>query len=130
GLTVSATDAAGITAKITLASSTAAQTQDDPFADANALGISGALSMNDVRGGATAYLDKARVSVTGGDVEVRAVENATLTAHLESATETSSSGGLFGDSSDTAINALAATNVVQSSATAYVSGGVVTTTTS
>src|SRR5207302_2719663 len=87
---------------------------------------SGAVSMNDVRGGAKAHIDGATVTAAGGDVSVSAHEQATLTASLESAASTSTSGGLFGGGSETAVNALIATNVVQSAAEAHISGGSVT----
>ena len=125
GVTVSASDTALVTSLISLDTSAAAETEDNPFASASALGVSGAVSMNDVRGGASAYITGATVTATGGNVHVTALEDATLNATLESAAETSTDGGLFGGGSDTAINALIATNVVQSEALAHVTGSTV-----
>src|SRR2546423_1007558 len=87
GLSISATDSAAITATITLDTSAASDTGDNPFGSASALGVSGAVSMNDVRGGATAYIDGATVTASAGDVSVTAQEEATLTATLESAAD-------------------------------------------
>ena len=43
---------------------------------ASALGVSGAVSMNDVRGGASAYVDGATVTASGGSISVTALEDA------------------------------------------------------
>src|SRR5204863_8345058 len=121
-------DSASITATNTLDTSAASDTGDNPFGSASALGVSGAVSMNDVRGGAKAHLEATPVTAAGGTVSVSATEEATLTAALESAAETSTSGGLFGGGSETAVNALIATNVVQSAAEASITDSTVTNT--
>src|SRR5688500_10275173 len=81
--------------------------------------------MNDVRGGASAYITGATVTATGGSVSVTALEDATLNATLESEAETSTEAGLFGGGGSTSVNALIATNVVQSEALAHITSSAV-----
>ena len=52
------------------------------------------MALNDVRGGAAAFVEHTVVSANAGDVTVRALSKATLVAHLESAVS-SSGGGKF-----------------------------------
>ncbi|TVS11137.1 MAG: hypothetical protein EA424_24230, partial [Planctomycetaceae bacterium] len=119
GVSVTAEDTATIDATLTLGSKSASS-------DASALGISGAISVNDVRGGATAFIDHTTLTANGGDVLVRAVEAATLTAaatsELTASRSSSDSGagdaGSSGGGTSLVVGGLIATNLVQSGADA------------
>jgi hypothetical protein len=131
GLSVTASDTAVIDATISLESDSTANASafGGVAGTAGAAGYGFSVSVNDVRGGAKAYIEDATVLATGGDVLVSATENASLTALVEVAVETSASGGkLFGGSSAESIAAIAATNVQQGGADAHVTGSRLTTT--
>src|SRR5205823_5739059 len=121
---VKATAAASLTSLVQ--NQTAASSSDFSSANGTSFGI--VLSQNKVSSKALAYIDGATSTVdAGAGVEVSAADQATLTARLESAAETSTSAGKFGSGDETAVNVLVATNVVQSAAEAHVSGASVTT---
>ena len=117
-MTVSATDSAAISATTALASSATAS-NTNPFVSGSAIGVSGAVSLNDVRGGATANIDQTTLTAGGGDVSVKALENSTLTASLTS--EASSDGGAGTlAAGPTAASGLIATDTVLSGASATI----------
>src|SRR5262249_17983008 len=99
----------------------------------SAIGVAGAVSFNDVEGGARATGNKAKLTATGGGTLVSRTEGATLTARTESqllATETISAkrrsavanaGGLA-----LAASGIVGTNVVLSAADAVVSDSTLT----
>src|SRR5205823_3391067 len=117
GVEVSATDASSIDAEITVGSMAAADA-GTPFSDESATGVAGAVSLNDVRGGALAKIEDAEVMTTGGNVVISALENATLDAHINSDAKSTTTSITSTDS--LAVNAVIATNLVQSSAEALV----------
>ena len=73
--------------------------------------------LNDVRSATTADVNKVNVT-TGGTIGVQALDKATLSAENDS-TVTESGGSALGKGDQLAINGVVATNLVQSSATAY-----------
>ncbi len=126
GVAVKATDSAAIGATITLIASSEASSTN-PFSDSDSYGIAGAVSLNDVRGGATAYIDGATISVSAGKVTIEALANATINSSLDS--KASSTGvSQFGGGNSIAVGALIATNTVQGGAEAYVTDSRLTTT--
>ena len=92
--------------------------------DATAVG--GIVVLNDARGSATAYVDQATVKA-GQALTVKAIENATITATVDS-TANASGGSAFGEGKSIAVNATIATNLVLSSAEASATNGTLTTT--
>ena len=77
GVAVTAQDSSGISATITLGSSSTASGGSN---SGSGTGVAGAVSLNDVRGGATALLTHTTLTASGGTVLVQAKEMATLTA--------------------------------------------------
>jgi hypothetical protein len=126
GVAVSATDSAAITASIDLLS-TSETVNTNAFSDSDAIGVAGAVSLNDVRGGATAFIDETTLNVSAGDVLVEALANASINASLESEV-TSAGGSQFGSGDSIAVSGLIATNTVQGGAQAYVTNSGLTTT--
>ncbi len=86
--------------------------------DSNSSAVGALFVMNDVRSDVDAFIDGAAVE-TGGDINVQAVETATITA-TDTSVVTSDGGSITGKGSSTAINGVVATNVVLSSADAVV----------
>ena len=87
--------------------------------------IGGIVVLNDARGYADAHIDGA--DVTAASVAVAATEAAVIRATTDS-TSSSSGGDVFGKGKSLAVNAVVATNVVLSSADAYINDGAITTT--
>ena len=134
GVSVTATDSSGIGATITLGSSTTASGGANSGSSTN---VAGAVSLNDVRGGATATVDStsgtASMMTTGGSVLVQAKETSTLTATTTSeltATMSSTTGANAGSTSSSplVVGGLIGTNLVQSAASATLGSSQVTTT--
>ena len=131
GVSVTAQDSSAISATITLgSSSTAPGGRQQPAAGT---GVAGAVSLNDVQGGATASITSTTLSTTGGNVLVQAKEMATLTATTtsevsagSSSTPTTTAGSTT--KSPLAIDGLIGTNLVQSAASATLNSSHVTTT--
>ena len=99
------------------------------FKTATGVAVGGVVVVNDVDGGATAYVLSTTLS-SDGAVTVAANDNATILATINS-TATADGGSVFGGlNSGTvlAVNATIATNQVIGSATAYIEGSSVTTT--
>ena len=91
--------------------------------DAEAMG--GLVVVNDARGGAEAFIRNQHV--TAASIEVNATENASILAFVE--TNVSASGGsAFGAGTVLAVNGQIVTNIVLSSADAYVEDSILTTT--
>ena len=129
-MSVTAQDSSAITATITLGSSTTATGGSN---SGSGTGVAGAVSLNDVQGGATASLTHTTLSTTGGNVLVQAKEMATLTATTTSevtagstSTPTTTAGSTT--KSPLALNGLIGTNLVQSAASATLASSQVTTT--
>ncbi|MBT8143425.1 MAG: hypothetical protein KJO55_01925, partial [Gammaproteobacteria bacterium] len=130
-------------AELIATGSTSGTTYGTSGGSTDSTGVAGAVATNDVRGGANAYIDQAKITATAGNIEVRAVERATLFASTESellATTTfgaagtkktktygKSSSGSNGDLRSLGVSAIIATNVVLSSATATVTESDLTT---
>jgi hypothetical protein len=91
--------------------------------------VGGLVVMNDVRGDVESYILDAAVTATAGDVVVKAVEAATLTATDDSVV-VSDGGSIFGSGESVAVNAVISTNVVLSESDAYIENSDVKTTTS
>ncbi|HEY1749492.1 MAG TPA: LEPR-XLL domain-containing protein, partial [Xanthobacteraceae bacterium] len=94
---------------------------------ATGIAVGGIVVTNDVKGGATAYVQSATLNV--GSLNVTANDNAGITATVN-ATASASGGTVFGgEGSGTvlAVNAAIATNQVIGAATAYISNSSVTT---
>ena len=130
GVSVTAQDSSGISATITLGSSTTAPGGSN---SGGGTGVAGAVSLNDVRGGAAASMTNTTLSTTGGNVLVQAKEMATLTATTtsevtagSSSTPTTTSGSTT--KSPLAMDGLIGTNLVQSAASATLGSSHVTTT--
>ena len=81
--------------------------------------------LNDLRGGATAYITGTTVTASAGDVTVSASAAQAMTASLESAAS-SSGGSKFGAGVSLAASGLIATNTVQGGADAHVTGSTLT----
>ena len=79
GVSVTAQDSSAITATITLGTSSTAPGGSNS-GSVTGTGVAGAVSLNDVLGGATASITHTTLSTTGGSVLVQAEEMATLTA--------------------------------------------------
>ena len=111
GLVIGATDNAVLDATLELFVSTV--TSNTNFAsDSDAIGGAGAVTFNDLVGGAHAFIDNVTVTVVGGDVVVGAVESSTLSA--VTASEAHASGGSqFGGGTVIAVGALIAQFVVE-----------------
>ena len=133
GVSVTAKDSSGITATVTLGSSSTASGGTNSGSSTN---VAGTVSLNDVRGGATALVGAtsgtASVMTTGGSVLVQAKETSTLTATTTSevkATRSSTSGANSGSTSSSPIvvGGLIGTNLVQSAANAEMEHSAVTT---
>ena len=92
-------------------------------------GVGGAVSLNDVHGGATAYIDHTTLSTTGGNVLIEARETATLIANTTNeVTASTSTTGTGTTGSSLAVGGVISTNLVQSSADAELRHSHVTTT--
>src|SRR5262249_44839296 len=83
GISVTATDQAHVDATITLATTADSRGQAANTA-LGALGVGGAVTLNDVRGGASASVDKGNLLAKGGTILVSAQETAGITAHTTS----------------------------------------------
>ena len=125
GMEVSAADNASIDANIKLSTSSVTE-NTDPFSDSDSYGVSGLVSLNEVKGGASATVNDATVTATSGDVSVSATENATLNAVVDSVTK-SEGGSKFGSGTSLAAAGVIATNLVNSSTNAILSNSGVTT---
>src|SRR5690606_32996868 len=86
--------------------------------DSNSMAMGGMVVMNEVRGEVEAYIESAEVAA-GGDVDVEAVEDASIRAIAKS-TVSSSGGSAFGEGNSVARNGQIVTNLVLSSADAFV----------
>ena len=130
GVSVTAQDSSAISATITLGSSTTAPGGSN---SGGSTGVAGAVSLNDVQGGATASITSTTLSTTGGNVLVQAKEMATLTATTTSEVSAGSSSTPNTTAGSTtksplAIDGLIGTNLVQSAATATLGSSQVTAT--
>jgi hypothetical protein len=94
--------------------------------DSDSQAFGGMVARNDVRAVTAAYMEGAVVT-TAGDVTVEALEDAELKAHIK-AKIASSGGSAFGTGTSLAVGGVIATNLVQSSADAYVKDARITTT--
>ena len=125
GMEVSAEDNASIDANIKLSTSSVTE-NTDPFSDSDSYGVSGLVSLNEVKGGASATVNDATVTATSGDVSVSATEDAALNAVVDSVTK-SEGGSKFGSGTSLAAAGVIATNLVNSSTNAVISYSSVTT---
>jgi hypothetical protein len=80
--------------------------------------VAGVVTMNDVRGGASAQVDDAVIRAGGTGVSVTADETATITSTID--TESKAAGLQFGNSTSLGIGIIIATNLVQSLADATI----------
>jgi hypothetical protein len=87
--------------------------------ESNSQAIGGLIVVNDVRASVEAYIDDASITANDGDIEVTALENATIKATTDG-TIHSSGGSALGEGKSVAIGGVIATNLVQSLARAYV----------
>ena len=127
GIAVSANNAADLSASIELdvSSETVNNALDgNNLAASDAIGISGAVSYNDVRGGATAFINRAGVLDTAGNLTVEARNSSTFDA-LVSSSAHSSGGNIFGGGASTAISPVVSTNTVQGDSEAYISNSTI-----
>ena len=134
GVSVTAQDSPAIGSTITLGASSSTSSSGTggtgTGGSSGATGVSGAVSLNDVHGGAKSTLSHATVTASGGNVLVQAKEMAILTASTTSevsATQSSTGTGGTGGTS-LAVGGLIGTNLVHSAATATLSNSQVTTT--
>ncbi|MBE9183045.1 hypothetical protein IQ268_31410, partial [Oculatella sp. LEGE 06141] len=125
GITVGAEDSAAISAKVHL-TAISEVSNVSPFSNSDSIGASGLISLNDVRGGASAFINSATVT-SGGSLQVSALESATISALMDSTT-TASSGTPFGKGTSLAVNGTIATNTILSTANAYITNSDITTT--
>ena len=93
--------------------------------DSNSRAVGGLIVVNDVRAGVEAYIDQVDVTAEEGDINVSALENASIIATTDG-TVVSSGGSALGDGESLAINGIIATNLVQSVAKAYAKGNTLT----
>ncbi len=93
--------------------------------DSDSVAVGGIVTMNDVRGGATASVEKANVN--SGSLAVLATEQATVHATIDSTVE-SSGGSAFGTGTSLAVNGTIATNSVLGSAVSTLNDSTVVTT--
>jgi hypothetical protein len=91
--------------------------------DARAFGF--LVVMNDVRGAVQASINAADVTVTSGDLILEAIENATIAVRAET-NVTASGGSLYGTGTVVAAGGQAVTNVVLSSADAFITDSDIT----
>src|SRR5262249_49416204 len=126
GVSVTATDQAAVSATITLAT-TADSKGQGANTDLGALSVGGGASGNDVRGCASATVDKANLLAAGGAIPVSAQETAGIPAHTTS--ELLASSAVLeskwykpftrgGPGASLAAGGLISTNLVQSAADA------------
>ena len=127
GFTVVAEDSRVIDAIVVL-TATSETSNPKPLNGVDALGISGAVALNDVRGGASASIDGATLSASADGVSVSASADASVRAFLESAAS-SAGGNNFGQGSSLAAGGLIATNIIQGGAEAYITNSTVGTAT-
>ena len=129
GITVSADDDATITSTIGL-------DNENLSSDSDVIGVSGAISLNDIRGGASAYVTDATILANAGGVAVSATERSTLTSLVEGELVADANAeGKSGDdlrnvgssAESLAVNGVIATNLIQSGASAYIADSNVTT---
>ena len=90
----------------------------------DSIGIGGQVVLNDVRGAVEAFIDDFDVATSNGDIEVSALEQASLRSLVEGIAS-SSGGSAYGTGTSLAVNGTIATNLVLSSAEAYVTGSTV-----
>jgi hypothetical protein len=100
-----------------------------PFGEQDATGMAFAVTLNDVRGGASASIDDAIVTVDSGDVRVAASEEAVINA-LTDIDVFVGGNSVIGGGSSIAVGGAIATNVVLSNAIAEITDSDLTTTTS
>ena len=127
GITVTATNEADLSASIELdVSSETVNTAlgGNNTSASDAIGISGAVSYNDVRSGATAFINRAEVLDTAGNLTVEALNSSTFDA-LVSSSAHSSGGNIFGGGASTAISPVVSTNTVQGDSEAYISNSTI-----
>src|SRR5690606_9675318 len=86
--------------------------------ESNSQAIGGLIVVNDVRAGVEAYIDGSDATADNGDIEIRALENATLRATTDGSV-ISSGGSALGEGNSVAVNGVVATNLVQSLARAW-----------
>ncbi|MDZ7841198.1 MAG: DUF4347 domain-containing protein [Gammaproteobacteria bacterium] len=84
----------------------------------DSVAVGGIVVVNDVRAGVAAFINQAPVTAGNGNIGVKATENATIHATTDSSSS-SSGGSAYGTGDSIAVNGTIATNVVQSSAEAY-----------
>ncbi|MBE9179969.1 DUF4347 domain-containing protein, partial [Oculatella sp. LEGE 06141] len=118
GINVTGTDDVSISADVSLKA--ISETNDvSPFSNANSIGASGLVSLNDIRSGASASVNNAEVTSSGALV-VQAIGSADISAKLSS--EVASAGGNpFGSGTSFAANGLIATNAVLNGTEASIS---------
>ena len=125
GVSVTASDTEKVTSTITLTvQDFSVSLSQQPRATA----VSGLVSLNDVRGGATADIVGGRVLVTGGNLTLAATEGATITATLSSEAEAIAAS--FQGGKSLAVNGVIATNTILGGAEAYAQNSSLTTITS
>ncbi|MCZ7598727.1 MAG: hypothetical protein M5U09_14685 [Gammaproteobacteria bacterium] len=90
------------------------------------MAMGGMVVMNEVRGEVEAYIESTEVAA-GGDVDVEAVEDASIRAIAKS-TVSSSGGSAFGEGNSVARNGQIVTNLVLSSADAFVNDSTIVST--
>ncbi len=111
--------------------SNATATSNPYNGNASAKGYAIAVSLNDLRGGATALVTNAAVRPTAGSLRVLATERATLRAVTDVAANTSTSGGnILGGTAQQRVVVQAATNVLLGAALAHVTASHIETPTS
>ncbi len=96
------------------------------LSESNSTAVGGMVVMNDVRGEVEAYIDESEV-VADGDIEVEAVEDAAIRAYMNS-NVSSSGGSALGEGTSLARQGQIVTNLVMSSADAFIRDSVVETT--
>lgn len=115
GVTVMATDDASIDASVTIIAESLSFSTGET---ASASAIGGAVATNQVDGGALASIADARIVATGGDILVQADANASI--HATTNAQAQAIAASLGDNSATAVNAVIATNTVESRAVASI----------
>src|SRR5262249_30245337 len=119
GVSVTAEDRSEVHATIQLTTLVVSADLTQP---PRASAVAGPAAPDHVRGGATAHIDNATVTASGGSIVVTASEDATINADLT--TEAEAIAASFKGQKALAINGIIATNLVLSSATATVTGSV------
>ena len=89
--------------------------------DSNSQAVGGLIVVNDVRAEVEAYIDGVDVTAEDGDIDIQAIENATILATTDGSV-ISSGGSALGSGESMAVNGILATNLVQSMAKAWARG--------